>query len=1184
MYCNEEALKKIQKADAAIKISCSAYSDEKGGRKWTPSVVSQQKITFLEDYNVASVKDSAKVVTKYKVGSFELKKFDAITGKPVQGATYYLYEDKDCTELLCKMVETNNNGIALGGKQILTQSKYYVKEVLPPEGYLLDETVYQIGIEYFTLYDSNGKVTQKGKTFDVKETPDKVGVIVYKQDSMSGKWVKGAGFAVFKDAACTVRVKTDGKEGKEVPIFYYDEDLEMAASEKFAKEQETYYVKEVVVPDGYKDDGKVYPVQPENGGFSETTIPNTPLRCDVQAVKEDKETGNQTQGDATLEGATYGLYAAEDIHYPDGSGIVTYKDGDDISSTAGTEFFSTGEEAKKDALLATVQTDKKGKFHFGNLYYGNYYIREIEESEGYLLDAMTYAVDFTKSGEKHKDISISQKVYEKVIKQSFEILKVSVDTEAEEDMDYVQGAEFTVKLQSEVEKYGWDEAKTYDVLITDEDGVAVSKELPYGTYLVKETKVPKDLYKTDDFVVEITEDSREPQAWRVLNDAPFKSYIRLVKKDAETGEVVRLAGATFKIVNAKTGEYVSQKVGDKKVTEFVTDETGTVTTPLKLKYGEYEVEEIKAPHGYLISEENFPFIVTKEGAVKVEENKDGELYKYLLIVQCNALNSILPRMFQKIADYTELLLPDYLLREGSVIEQLVHTIPKEDWTEQVQIIGWLYQYYNTEPKDKAFNKKGTEKIANFEIPAATQLFTPDWIVCFLVQNSLGKLWLDYHEDSPLVSEWKYYWEECKQTEKRNNVSGNITPEEIKCLDPCVGSGHILISLFDTLMQIYESYGYSVKDAVGLIIEKNLWGLDIDERASQLAYFSVMMKARQFDRGFFHRKIQPNIFVVSDGKEIDEMTINYFSNGNNCIEKDIRQIIKELDNAKCLGSLCDISDKNYDVLFERIDELENMDNHTIFSISCLDNLKPLINLSFALWQKYNVTVTNPPYLNISKVNDELANFVKKEYPDSKTDLFAVFIEKCNKFTKIDGYQAMITQHAWMYLSSFEKLRKKMLLKQLVTLAHLGAHAFEEIGGEVVQTAAFVFRNKGNDCNYKSNVIRLVEAQTELEKEEMYLQKENVYNPILNDFEKIEGAPLAYKATKKMIEVFDKSCSLSDVANPKQGLISGDVNRFVRKWFECSLESASWDNNTSKKWFPYNNGGECRRWYGKFETNK
>lgn len=623
LYCNEEAMKKILDTGSTIKIKARAYSDEKGGRKWTPSVVSQQKITFLEEFNTASISAMVKVTSNFKEGSFKLKKKDKFTEAPISGATYYLYEDKDCTELLCKMSVTNNDGYALSGKQILTQDTYYVKEVLEPDGYVLDENVYKVGLEYFTLYDSDGKVIQTGKAMEMSEIPDKVGIIIYKTDSESGNWVKGAGFAVFKDQACTQRVLTNGDKGTEVPIFYYDEDMDMVVSEKFEKKQDTYYVKEVVVPDGYRDDDTVYPVQPDNGSYSETKAENTPIRCDVQAVKKDKKTGSTAQGDATLSNAIYGLYASEDILYPDGRGIVTYQGDDNISSTMGTDFYSTGEAANAGTLIATVKTDSEGRFNFGNLYYGNYYIKEISESEGYLLDETIYPVNFLEAEDTHKDISLNQTVVETVKMQSFEIVKISTDGD-DTETDYVKDAEFTVKLQSEVDEAGWDKAATYDTLITDENGYAVSKELPYGTYLVKETKVPKDLYKTDDFMVEITEDSRTPQKWRILNDAPFKAYIRLVKKDAETGEIIRLAGVTFKIKNQKTDEYVEQKVGEDKISEFTTDESGMVTTPLKLKYGEYEAEEITAPDGYLLSEESVPFVVTKEGAVQIEEDKNGD--------------------------------------------------------------------------------------------------------------------------------------------------------------------------------------------------------------------------------------------------------------------------------------------------------------------------------------------------------------------------------------------------------------------------------------------------------------------------------------------------------------------------------------------------------------------------------
>lgn len=414
----------------------------------------------------------------------------------------------------------------------------------------------------------------------------------------------------------------NGDTGAEVPVFYYDEDLDGAASEKFVKQQDVYYVKEVVVPDGYRDDGKVWEVKPDYGSFDTVEMTNTPIRCDVSVDKKDKETSDP-QGDARLSGATYGLYALETVNYPDGRGIVSYAGNDNITSTVGTDFYSTGTPANAGALLATVKTDEAGNFNFGNLYYGKYYIQEIEPSEGYLLDETKYEVDYSKEPNTHQNISVSRHVVETVKKQPFEIIKVSTDGD-DTETDYVEGAEFTVKLQSEIDKVGWDAAKVYDTLVTDEKGYACSKELPYGTYLVKETKVPHNLYKTDDFTVEVTEDSRTPQRYRILNDAPFKAYIRMVKKDAESGNTICLSGVTFKIRNTDTDEYVEQKVGKDKVSEFTTDDSGTITTPLKLKYGNYQVEEITAPDGYLISEEEFPFVVEKDGAVKVEEDSDGD--------------------------------------------------------------------------------------------------------------------------------------------------------------------------------------------------------------------------------------------------------------------------------------------------------------------------------------------------------------------------------------------------------------------------------------------------------------------------------------------------------------------------------------------------------------------------------
>ena len=639
LYCNEEAMKKIQEKDSVIKIKANAYSDEKGGRKWTPTVVSQQKITFLEEFNVTDASATVKVTAKFQTGSLSLKKTNTYNGDPVAGATYYLYEDEECTDLLCAMEVTDDKGLSGSGMQTLTESTYYLKEVHEADGYKLDPKVYPIDISYFTIYDAAGKVTQKGKEVNVVEEPEPVGVMIRKTDSESGNIVANAGFAVFMDQACTVRVTVDGKaDGTQVPVFYYDEDLDMAASEKFIKMQDTYYVKEVEVPEGYRANNEVIPVSPYYGEMAAASMKNTPLRCDVEAEKRDRETG-EAQGDAKLSGAVYGLYAAETINYPDGRGVVTYKGDDNITSTKGDGFKTYEVPANAGTLLASVATDKNGSFNFGNLYYGNYYIKEISESEGYLLDDTVYDLKYREAENTHEDISLQRNVVETVIKQPFEIIKVSTDG-ANEETDYVKGAEFTVKLQSEIDEKGWEEAKTYDVLITDEKGYALSKELPYGTYLVRETKVPGELHKTKDFTVCVTEDSRTPQRWRVLNDGPFEAYIRFVKKDAETGKTVLLPNVTFKIKKADTNEYVELKVGDKKISEFTTDETGTVTTPLKLKYGDYEVEEITAPEGYLVTEEAFPFSVTKTGAVQVLEDGDGDAVIEVVVSNTSVKGSI----------------------------------------------------------------------------------------------------------------------------------------------------------------------------------------------------------------------------------------------------------------------------------------------------------------------------------------------------------------------------------------------------------------------------------------------------------------------------------------------------------------------------------------------------------------
>ena len=588
-------------------------------------------------------------------------------------------------------------------------------------------------------------------------------------------------------------------------------------------------------------------------------------------------------------------------------------------------------------------------------------------------------------------------------------------------------------------------------------------------------------------------------------------------------------------------------------------------------------------------------------ALKKAEQTE-ELYKYLLIVQCNALNSILPGMFQTIADYTELLLPDNLLREGSVIEQMISQIPEDNWQDAVQIIGWLYQYYNSEKKDDVFAAlKKNVKITKENIPAATQLFTPDWIVRYMVENSLGRLWVEGHPDAkaqllptpeeqaaytagsrdPEDTKWHYYLEEAQQepqvqvqlAEIRKQYA-DLTPEQIKVIDPCCGSGHILAYLFDVLMQIYENYGYTPRDAVTSILQNNLYGLDIDDRAAQLAYFAVMMKARRYDRRFFSHTTQPHVYAIGESNRIEKPDVEYFCNGKPELNDAMHTILTQLYDAKEYGSILTITPQDWDALYVRFDEVA--DESSLHRESIRKNLLPLVRVAQTLAQKYDVVVTNPPYMGASNMNSDLSEYVKKYYPDSKSDLFAVFIEVCSRMAKQNGYQAMITQHAWMFLSSFEKLREKMMLTETVSMAHLGARAFEEIGGEVVQTTSFV-RVRTHIDNYKGVYCRLIEPTTQQGKEDMFLAGENRNTANQDNFAKIPGSPVAYWVSNNFLKAFDNEkigkYTISDGQTK-----TGNNDKYLRLLWEVPVSEIG----KGKHWVLHAKGGAFRRWYGNIDT--
>ena len=593
-----------------------------------------------------------------------------------------------------------------------------------------------------------------------------------------------------------------------------------------------------------------------------------------------------------------------------------------------------------------------------------------------------------------------------------------------------------------------------------------------------------------------------------------------------------------------------------------------------------------------------------------ETEQTEELYKYLLIVQCNALNSILPGMFQTIADYTELLLPDNLLREGSVIEQMISQIPEDNWQDAVQIIGWLYQYYNSEKKDDVFAAlKKNVKITKENIPAATQLFTPDWIVRYMVENSLGRLWVEGHPDAkaqllptpeeqaaytagnrdPEDTKWHYYLEEAQQEPQvqaqLSEISkqyADLTPEQIKVIDPCCGSGHILAYLFDVLMQIYENYGYTPRDAVASILQNNLYGLDIDDRAAQLAYFAVMMKAVRYDKRFLKRKDedgepdvpQPHVYAIEESNRIEKPDVEYFCNGKLELKDAMQTILTQLYDAKEYGSILTIPPQDWDALYARFDEVA--DESSFHRESIRKKLLPLVRVAQTLAQKYDVVVTNPPYMGASNMNSDLSEYVKKYYPDSKSDLFAVFIEVCSRMAKQNGYQAMITQHAWMFLSSFEKLREKMMLTETVSMAHLGARAFEEIGGEVVQTTSFV-RVRAHIDKYKGVYCRLIEPTTQQDKEDMFLAGENRYTTHQDNFAKIPGSPVAYWVSNNFLKAFDNEkigkYTISDGQTK-----TGNNDKYLRLLWEVPVSEIG----KGKHWVLHAKGGAFRRWYGNIDT--
>lgn len=568
-------------------------------------------------------------------------------------------------------------------------------------------------------------------------------------------------------------------------------------------------------------------------------------------------------------------------------------------------------------------------------------------------------------------------------------------------------------------------------------------------------------------------------------------------------------------------------------------------------------------------------------------NKTDELFKYLIQLHCNDLNKYMPFMFETLEDYMMILFPEGLLGTESFVREMIDTeaIPEENWQE-IEIVGWLYQFYIAEEKDRVFKEKG--KYKSSDIPFATQLFTPKWIVKYMVQSSLGKYWIEAHpEDEQLINNWDFYianTDETYEEMKKELVNSELTVEEIKCFDPAMGSGHILVYMFDVLYEIYTKRGYMSREIPKLIIENNLYGLDIDERACQLAGFSIIMKALEYNKRFL-RTIERdgltlNIAAIEESNLITEKHIDYLKLSNEGLAK---QYIDQFIDAKSIGSLLKLADYDISEIQGQIEELSKIPVKSVFDENVhnqiLSYFPKLLKQTKIMTNTYDIIVTNPPYMGRRRMNKNLATYLDKNYPDSKADLFAAFME-LEQYTKENGFYSLINQHSWMFLSSYEKLRQEIINNNHIdTMLHLGTRAFEEIGGEVVQSASFVLRNKKveesngiflrlvNFSNAKEKEIKTLEATKNTEASYRFTFDQN-------EFIKIPGNPIAYWITFKTPQLFNNNESLYKFSTSASQNVTGNNKRYLRYHWEVNNSHIG----IGRKWIFYAKGGGFRKWYG------
>lgn len=574
----------------------------------------------------------------------------------------------------------------------------------------------------------------------------------------------------------------------------------------------------------------------------------------------------------------------------------------------------------------------------------------------------------------------------------------------------------------------------------------------------------------------------------------------------------------------------------------------------------------------------------------IERQNTEELYRYLLVTQCNALSDVLSPLFTKLDDYVELLLPNNLLRKDSVLDHMVRDIPEEDWKEQVEIIGWLYQYYISEKHEEVVDPLHGKMIKKEDVPAATQLFTTEWVVRYIVDNSLGRYWIERNPNSALKNQLQYL--ALPKDGEFAVVNEKVSPQEIKVLDPCVGSGHFLAYAFDVLIKIYSECGYSERDAAESILQNNLFGLDLDNRAVQLACFSLKMKARYYSRRILNKRseeLEEHIYCIEESNQIDFRLLSYLGE-----EKETaKQLIERFIDAKEYGSIIKLPFSLDDILAVKSKLLGIQNKHYSDLIEQSDvktlvqNLLPIVNQSVVLTQKYQIVVTNPPYLN--KYDAKLNQYVKDWYEDYKGDLFSVFMFRNFDFCEKGGYSGLMTPNVWMFIKTYEKLRTYILTqKHITTLVQMAKGAFFKEA--TVDVCAFVLQNKY--VNEKGIYFRLEDFKGDMQVQDIALKNAlqdkscgYYYNADSLNFSKIPGSPIAYWVSENMLIAFKKGKLLGSIADSKQGIATANNNYYLRIWYEVSNYNIKFNasshveaQKSSQKWYPYNKGGEFRKWYG------